>query len=899
MIAAVRTRLASCVVFSALMLAAASIGAKPPPSARISGVVARADSLVKLRQVRLAEHYLDSLVIAARAQGDRDLEMVAVLRRAGSWLFTRGAAVAKAEAERGIVMARAARDTGAWCRGLMVVQYAAFDAEDAKAGEAAARRLIGLSQRRRDHEAQAVGHTGLGYAALQRQAFARAAIGYRRAIAAALAADGPRHEVRARVGLARAMNGLGRLDDARAENRRAIALAQRMDDGLAEADGWNNLGACEQRLGDPSLAPRFYERAVQLRRRVGAGTSSSVSNLALTQLQLGRYADAAATLMADRPSLARSGTLSDRLVHARIMAEVRLSQRRYNEAESLFTWSWRTADSIGSAYQTIPAGIGMLRYLSAKEEPARTVEFATQLLARHDSHLTFNDRMTIIKELAQARMFQGQPAMAIQLLRPLTAQAETAKATVFPRRAELELLLAEALREREPDEALAHLGRAAREWESGRRALRTPEHREAQSIPSQLATQTSRVWLDGVRKGTPGTRAIRAFEAVQRYKGRTLLERGSAGRGIERTGDAWGFSLVAFQRSGLRPGEVLLDYSLDRAHGYLFVVTPNSLTAHALSGNDSLATLVQRFRDIQRDPRSSAALRDAASREISRRVIGPAAAEIARSTRVLVSPAASLGSVPFGVLLGPSGAPLEQTHETVNVPSAAWLIEERRRPAPTLTRLAVVGRTTDDNGRVLEGVSGETRWLDRQFDRVAMCVHPGNQTLDQVLQVMRQGQVVHVASHAQSSPENPWDSAMLLGSGEDDGAWLTADRIARERLRARLCVIAGCNSDVRSPMMSENVNGLSSAFLAAGASSVVATLWAVDDRVTQKWTKEFYGELARGATVAAAARRARSALRADPSSMHPAYWAAFVTVGDPTLRVKLAPNRSLLPGLLR
>ncbi|MEO5988640.1 MAG: CHAT domain-containing protein, partial [Candidatus Eisenbacteria bacterium] len=168
----------------------------------------------------------------------------------------------------------------------------------------------------------------------------------------------------------------------------------------------------------------------------------------------------------------------------------------------------------------------------------------------------------------------------------------------------------------------------------------------------------------------------------------------------------------------------------------------------------------------------------------------------------------------------------------------------------------------------------------------------------QVLDVMRQGQVLHVASHAQSSPENPWDSAMLLGRGDDDGAWLTANRIARERLRARLCVIAGCNSDVRSPMMSESVNGLSSAFLAAGASSVVATLWAVDDRITQKWTQEFYGELARGATVAAAARGARSILRADPATAHPAYWAAFVAVGDPTLRARLIPRRSLLPGVL-
>ncbi|MEO5988309.1 MAG: CHAT domain-containing protein, partial [Candidatus Eisenbacteria bacterium] len=734
---AVRAGLACSMVTAGLLLAASPRAAPVAPSVRFAGVISRADSLVTMRRVPAAERYLDSLVIAARANGDRELEMVAVLRRAGSWLFTRNAAVAKAEAERGIVMARAVRDTGAWCRGLMVVQYAAFDAQEPREGESAARRLIGLSRHRGDREAEAVGHIGLGYGALQNQAFAHSAVEYRRAIALAQAAKVARHELRARVGLARAMNGLGRLDDARSENRNAIALAQRMKDGLAEADAWNNLGACEQRLGDPSLSPRFYERSVQLRRRMGAGTSNSVSNLALTQLQLGRYADAAATLMADRPSLGRSGTVSEGLLHARILGEVRLSQRRYAEAESLFTWCWLTADSLGSAEEAIPAGIGMLRYLSIQAEPARTVEFASRLLARYDSRLTFNDRMAIVPPLAQARLLLGQRTVAVQLLRPVAAEAETARSVVFPRRAELELVLAEALREREPDDALAHLARAARDWEAGRQALRTPEHREAQSIPSQLATLTSRVWLEGVRKGTPATRTVHAFEAVQRYKGRTLLERGSAVRGIERARDTWGFSLAAFQRSGLRPGEVLLDYSLERDYGYLFVVTPHRLAVHAMPGNDSLGVWVSRFRDIQRDPRSSVSLRDAATRELSRRLLGPAAGELGASTRVLVSPSASLGSVPFAVLTGPSGAPLEQTHELVNVPSAAWLFEERRRAAPVMPRLAVVGRTTDDRGRALEGVAGETRWLGRQFDQVATCVHAGDRPLDQVLDVMR------------------------------------------------------------------------------------------------------------------------------------------------------------------
>ncbi len=870
-----------------------------PPSVRLMGVSLHADSLVKARQVPAAERYLDSLVTVARARGDRELEMVAVIRRGSSWLYTRGAATATAEVERGIVLARALRDTGAWCRGLMVVQYAAFDAGRIKAGEAAARNIIALARPRADREAEAVGAIGLGYAALQNRAYSRAVTQYRRAIATAQAAGIIRHELRARVGLARAQFGLARLDEARSELRTVVALAQQTKDVQSEADAWNNLGAYEQQRGDPTLAPRYYERSLQVRRRAGLRTSGIVSNLALTQLQLGRFADAAATLLTDLPSLIRTGTPSERLAHARALGEVRLSQRRYAEADSLLSGAWREADSLDSAQEAVPAADSYYRLLLVQGTPAPILSFGSRLLARYESRMTLSERVPVVVGMARARLLQGRPDVALQLLRPYLPAADTAKTLTPLTRADLQLAIANAYQPIDVAKALSWLARAVQTWENARDALRSPEYREAQSLPSEFATATAGLWLGQVSAGTASQRTTRAFEAMQRFKGRTLLERGAAVRGLERAPGSWSFSLVSLQRFGLRPGEVFLDYQIGRASGHVFVVTTRSLQVHAVPGDDSLRQLVNRFRDVQRDPRSSATLRDAAGRELSRRLLGPASAEIAACSRVMVSPMAALGSVPFAVLTGPSGAPLGQTHELVNVPSAAWLIDERRRPGPSTVRLAVVGRNTDDRARSLEGVTGETRWLERHFDHVNSRVHAGDRTLDEVLEVMRQGQVLHVASHAVANAENPWDSAMLLGRGEDESAWLTAERIALERLPARLCVIAACNSDVRSPMMTENANGLSSAFLAAGASTVVATLWAVDDRVAMRWTQSFYSELGRGRAVGEAARSAQAALRADPATAHPAYWAAFVVVGDPTLRPRLVPRASLLPGVRR
>ena len=84
----------------------------------------------------------------------------------------------------------------------------------------------------------------------------------------------------------------------------------------------------------------------------------------------------------------------------------------------------------------------------------------------------------------------------------------------------------------------------------------------------------------------------------------------------------------------------------------------------------------------------------------------------------------------------------------------------------------------------------------------------------------------------------------------------------------------------------EGTEALATAFLRAGARSLLVSLWNVDDEATSLLMRRFYEEwlgsepISRGEAL----RRARAWLREQRSSFgtrfdHPYYWSAFVLIG--------------------
>ncbi len=98
-------------------------------------------------------------------------------------------------------------------------------------------------------------------------------------------------------------------------------------------------------------------------------------------------------------------------------------------------------------------------------------------------------------------------------------------------------------------------------------------------------------------------------------------------------------------------------------------------------------------------------------------------------------------------------------------------------------------------------------------------------------------------------------------------------------VRARLVVLSCCHSG-RGDVKAEGAVGIARVFLAAGARSVLASLWAIEDEATLEFMNSFYQHLVEGNKASEALNKAMKRLRESERFGQYTDWAPFVLIGD-------------------
>src|SRR5260221_7806421 len=116
--------------------------------------------------------------------------------------------------------------------------------------------------------------------------------------------------------------------------------------------------------------------------------------------------------------------------------------------------------------------------------------------------------------------------------------------------------------------------------------------------------------------------------------------------------------------------------------------------------------------------------------------------------------------------------------------------------------------------------------------------------------------ILHIATHGIIDIQPPEMSGLILSliskEGRTKDGYVRLGDIYPLKLSADLVILSACDSALGRDLDSEGIIGLPRGFLYAGARSVIASLWKVDDQATATLMAGLYRRMHQGETPAAA-----------------------------------------------
>ena len=319
----------------------------------------------------------------------------------------------------------------------------------------------------------------------------------------------------------------------------------------------------------------------------------------------------------------------------------------------------------------------------------------------------------------------------------------------------------------------------------------------------------------------------------------------------------------------LAADEVLVEYFQCGKDWYAFLVTSKDIAVEKLSVPD-MAARVTRFHRAVSD-RTSAdhqqhgrALYDRLMRPLTRRL---------KQKKLIIVPHGALHYVPFAALHDGSEYLIDR-HSLRILPSASVLkfLKVRESGGGAL----VLGNPDLGNPQFdLKHAQNEAVAIAKALTTAKLLLR--REATETFIKALGgQFRTIHFAAHGMFDANRPMNSALLLAPDATNDGQLRVAELYTLRLNADLVTLSGCETALGKVANGDDVVGFTRGLLYAGTSSIVSSLWKVDDRATRDLMVAFYNGLLK-MDKPEALRQAQLAVR--KGHPHPYYWAAFVLTG--------------------
>jgi len=373
------------------------------------------------------------------------------------------------------------------------------------------------------------------------------------------------------------------------------------------------------------------------------------------------------------------------------------------------------------------------------------------------------------------------------------------------------------------------------------------------------------------------------------------------------------YRLKSIQEKLLDKETAILEYLVGEGKAFLFFVTKDDFSIHRLSASKDLEERANDYLSLLKTGADKDFQAFSAGERLYQELVGPVMDRFGSIKRLIVLPDGNLSFLPFEALIGPGRDDhpkyLISNYRISYAPSATALANLLERKNPTSLRkdllafadpdydFASISRKQIDADDILREV-----YMEQGFD-----FSPLKYSADEVNQIsklikkkvrdvyikkdakeekikslsLKDYKIIHFATHGFIDEQVPLRSSLLLTLDEDPGedGFFQAREIYSTDLSAKLVVLSACQTGKGKLERGEGVMGLSRAFLYAGAESVVASLWSINDKATSVFMKHFYEGLSQGMKKEESLQKAKLEM-IESRYKHPFYWAPFVLNGD-------------------
>jgi CHAT domain-containing protein len=333
-------------------------------------------------------------------------------------------------------------------------------------------------------------------------------------------------------------------------------------------------------------------------------------------------------------------------------------------------------------------------------------------------------------------------------------------------------------------------------------------------------------------------------------------------------------------------GAVFLEYFISPEELYVFCIGKDFFLARSTAiAEPELNTLVNRFlRQCQEPPDGGTERLMPLAKQLYQVLVAPVDDIIEKFETVVVVPFGILYYLPFQALVKETGGKPE------------YLIERKRLCYTTSATFADILKNESRGNKTfmafgnpdgsLPAATEEMRTLREKFFKAdAKVFTAGEATKDAFLKQAKDVNILHLATHGVLET-NPLDSYLLFAGSSKEAQELTLLEVAGYtalREKNSLVFLSACQTAgeaSKSGTGSELIT-LAEAFAMAGAPTLIATLWEVEDNSTRIFALAFYDALINKKKDKLDALRAgQIALIRSAEYSHPFYWASFIMIGS-------------------